>query len=58
MLEIKLFQADFIEFDVAVHALTKQLPVGKVLGYGHLASLIGKPRHARHVGNVQRVHEQ
>ena len=35
-----------------MYALTSQIPHGKVLGYGHVAALIGKPRHARHVGNA------
>ena len=34
----------------AVCALVSQIPRGKVLGYGHVAMLIGRPNHARHVG--------
>ncbi len=34
----------------AVYALVKKIPRGKVASYGQLASLLGLPRHARHVG--------
>jgi methylated-DNA-protein-cysteine methyltransferase related protein len=35
-----------------VFAIVSRIPAGKVATYGQLAKLIGKPRHARHVGNA------
>jgi methylated-DNA-protein-cysteine methyltransferase-like protein len=52
MVQISEIQAEKIGFIQAVFTLTKQIPKGKVLGYGHLAALIGQPRHARHVGRA------
>jgi methylated-DNA-protein-cysteine methyltransferase related protein len=34
----------------AVMAVVARIPAGKVLGYGHVAALIGSPRAARQVG--------
>lgn len=34
----------------AVYAVVQAIPEGKVLGYGHVAALLGKPRAARQVG--------
>ena len=52
MLDTTKIQADSIGFLEAVFQTTRLIPKGKVLGYGHLAALIGKPRHARHVGTA------
>jgi methylated-DNA-protein-cysteine methyltransferase related protein len=52
MLNITEYQAETIGFYQAVIRITKQIPSGKVLGYGHLATLIGKPRNPRQVGSV------
>ena len=35
-----------------VISIAKLIPKGKVLGYGHLAALAGKPRNARQVGTI------
>ena len=40
------------EFHEAVYKATKLIPVGKVLGYGHLATLIGRQGCARQVGRA------
>jgi methylated-DNA-protein-cysteine methyltransferase-like protein len=37
-------------FRDAVYAAVRCIPVGTVLGYGHVAALIGRPRAARQVG--------
>ena len=39
-----------MKFKEAVYALVARIPPGKVLGYGHVAALIGRPRNARQVG--------
>ena len=39
-----------LDFNDAVYALVRLIPTGKVLGYGHVATLLGYPRRARHVG--------
>ena len=52
MLAIDRIQVDSIGFQEAVYTVTRLIPRGKVLGYGHVAALIGRPRHARHVGNA------
>ena len=47
-----LYMKSFHNMDLksAVCVLVSQIPKGKVLGYGHVAILIGRPNHARHVG--------
>jgi methylated-DNA-protein-cysteine methyltransferase related protein len=52
MLDISEIHNSTINFAEAVLLVTKKIPQGKVLGYGHLAALIGKPRNARQVGQV------
>jgi len=37
-------------FRAAVYAAVRQIPPGRVLGYGHVATLLGRPRAARQVG--------
>jgi len=39
-------------FQKAVYEVTRKIPKGKVATYGQIASLIGKPRAARAVGNA------
>lgn len=39
-----------VGFRAAVYAAVRCIPHGRVLGYGHVAALIGKPRAARQVG--------
>ena len=39
-------------FHTAVYRCAQLIPAGKVLGYGHLASMIGRPGYARHVGTA------
>ena len=52
MLDLKKIHNPSLSFYDAVVLVTKQIPKGKVLGYGHVAALIGKPRNARQVGRV------
>ena len=52
MLNLTKIQADTIGFSQAVVSLTRLIPSGKVLGYGQLAALIGKPKNARQVGTT------
>lgn len=37
-------------FRAAVYDAVRAIPPGAVLGYGHVAALIGRPRMGRHVG--------
>jgi len=39
-----------IRFRAAVAMAVRCIPAGKVLGYGHVATLLGRPRAARQVG--------
>ena len=39
-----------MDLQKAVYLLVSQIPSGYVLGYGHVATFIGRPNHARHVG--------
>jgi methylated-DNA-protein-cysteine methyltransferase-like protein len=39
-------------FRRAVYALVRKIPHGNVATYGQLAALLGRPRHARHVGTA------
>ncbi len=41
-----------MNFDAAVLALVARIPRGRVVTYGQLAALVGKPRSARAVGRV------
>src|SRR5262245_37312782 len=41
-------------FTRTVLAILRRLPVGRVISYGALARLAGKPRAARAVGNIMR----
>jgi methylated-DNA-protein-cysteine methyltransferase-like protein len=43
---------DTTAFRHAVYALVRKIPKGKVATYGQLAALLGRPRHARHVGTA------
>lgn len=38
------------EFFGEVYSIVAQIPEGKVLSYGHIARLMGRPRNARMVG--------
>lgn len=37
-------------FRAQVYSVVRQIPAGRVLGYGHVAARLGRPRMARHVG--------
>lgn len=39
-----------LTFRAAVYLAVRRIPAGKVLGYGHVAAVIGRPRAARQVG--------
>ncbi|KAI0338797.1 MGMT family protein [Trametopsis cervina] len=43
---------DSAEFHAAVYNVVRQIPPQKVTSYGHIARLIGMPRHSRHVGQA------
>jgi len=43
---------DAAEFHVKVYDACRLIPHGKVTSYGHIAKLIGMPRHSRHVGQA------
>jgi len=43
---------DSAEFHAAVYHVVRQIPHLKVTSYGHIAKLIGMPRHSRHVGQA------
>ncbi|KAL5513874.1 hypothetical protein ACEPAG_2635 [Sanghuangporus baumii] len=43
---------DSAEFHAAVYQVVRLVPFGKATSYGHVAKLIGMPRHARHVGQA------
>lgn len=43
---------DSAEFHAAVYDKVREIPVCKVTTYGHIAKLIGKPGHSRHVGQA------
>ncbi|KAI8903450.1 methyltransferase [Powellomyces hirtus] len=40
------------EFRNSVLDVVRRIPEGRITSYGHIAKLVGKPNHARHVGNV------
>ena len=40
------------EFFNEVYEITRQIPLGKVLTYGKIAILAGRPQHARWVGRA------
>jgi methylated-DNA-protein-cysteine methyltransferase-like protein len=44
--------ADVARLELAVLALVRQIPPGRVSSYGVLAAEAGFPRHARHVGKL------
>jgi methylated-DNA-protein-cysteine methyltransferase-like protein len=39
-----------MRFRDAVYEVVRTIPKGRVLGYGHVAAILGEPRRARHVG--------
>lgn len=41
-----------------VYSIVAEIPYGKVLTYGQIAWLTGKPNHARHVGNALRKYAE
>jgi len=43
---------DSAEFHAAVYQVVRQIPLQKVTSYGHVAKLVGMPKHARHVGQA------
>ena len=42
------------EFYSKVYAIVEKIPYGKVMSYGQIARLLGKPRAAREVGRAMR----
>jgi len=38
-----------------VYEVVKQVPVGKVISYGQIARVLGRPRSAREVGRAMRI---
>ncbi|KXS19777.1 DNA binding methylated-DNA--cysteine S-methyltransferase [Gonapodya prolifera JEL478] len=47
--------AEYEDFRRKVLAAIRQIPEGKVTTYGHVAKLVGKPKHSRHVGAILRT---
>ncbi|KAF8699579.1 6-O-methylguanine DNA methyltransferase, DNA binding domain, partial [Rhizoctonia solani] len=52
---------DAAEFHAQVYAAVRQIPIGRVTSYtasnptfssGHIAKIVGMPRHSRHVGQA------
>ncbi|TDL18497.1 MGMT family protein [Rickenella mellea] len=43
---------DSAEFHASVYHVVRQIPLGRVTSYGHVARLVGMPQHARHVGQA------
>jgi len=43
---------DSAEFHAAVYDTVRLIPTCKVTSYGHIAKLVGFPRHSRHVGQA------
>lgn len=43
---------DSAEFHALAYNIIRQIPVGRVTSYGHIARLMGMPRHSRHVGQA------
>ncbi|KAF7760675.1 hypothetical protein Agabi119p4_10084 [Agaricus bisporus var. burnettii] len=43
---------DSAEFHAAVYEAVRSIPNARVTTYGHIAKLIGMPRHSRHVGQA------
>ncbi|RDB18393.1 Alkyltransferase-like protein 1 [Hypsizygus marmoreus] len=43
---------DSAEFHAAVYDTVRLIPPCRVTSYGHIAKLIGMPRHSRHVGQA------
>ncbi|MCL2512595.1 MAG: MGMT family protein [Oscillospiraceae bacterium] len=42
-------------FYAQVYAITAQIPCGRVMSYGQIARILGKPRAAREVGRAMRI---
>ena len=47
-------EAAFVEFAEAVYEVVRAVPKGRVLPYGGVAALLGRPRSARAVGTAMR----
>ncbi|KAG8770758.1 hypothetical protein FRC12_004077 [Ceratobasidium sp. 428] len=43
---------DSAEFHAKVYVAVRQIPHGSVTSYGHIAKIVGMPRHSRHVGQA------
>ncbi|CAE6442034.1 unnamed protein product [Rhizoctonia solani] len=43
---------DAAEFHARVYAAVRRIPIGRVTSYGHIAKIVGMPRHSRHVGQA------
>ncbi|KEP51042.1 DNA-binding methylated-DNA-cysteine S-methyltransferase [Rhizoctonia solani 123E] len=43
---------DAAEFHARVYAAVREIPIGRVTSYGHIAKIVGMPRHSRHVGQA------
>ncbi|CAE6536682.1 unnamed protein product [Rhizoctonia solani] len=43
---------DAADFHARVYAAVREIPIGRVTSYGHIAKIVGMPRHARHVGQA------
>ena len=43
------------QFYQEIYAVVKQVPLGKVISYGQIARILGRPRSAREVGRAMRI---
>jgi methylated-DNA-protein-cysteine methyltransferase-like protein len=52
---MKMPKIDKDEFFKEVYSVVAEIPFGKVLSYGDIALLLGKPQHSRMVGRALRM---
>jgi len=43
------------QFYSDIYEIVRKVPQGKVISYGHIAKLLGRPRNAREVGRAMRI---
>ncbi|KAH8823888.1 MGMT family protein [Flagelloscypha sp. PMI_526] len=46
---------DAAEFHASVYETIRRIPYGRVTSYGHIAKLVGMPRHSRFVGQALKL---
>ncbi|MCV2368899.1 methylated-DNA--[protein]-cysteine S-methyltransferase [Roseateles oligotrophus] len=53
LLDVQLDQSEVAEFNLNVHAITRQIPLGQTMTYGEIARRLGQPGAARAVGRAE-----